>query len=107
MNNHKSNKSQCATNTSGRLQIFRKSDVVPAGVEEGLTVRKRGTRTSLTFRKVLRGPCDCSFPKYCDSRIVTNSAPEADVEAMARAEIASLEVITLKELYLYSLKETL
>ena len=97
MNNHKSNKSQCATNTSGRLQIFRKSDVVPAGVEEGLTVRKRGTRTSLTFRKVLRGPCECPFPKYCDSRIVTNSAPEADVEAMARAEITSLEVITLKE----------
>lgn len=61
-------------------------------------MRKRGTRTSLTFRKVLRGPCDCNFPKYCDSKIVTNSPHEADVEAMALTEIASLEVNTVQHL---------
>ena len=79
--------------------VTRKSDVVPAGVGGGLTVRKRGTRTSLTFRKVLRGPCDCAFPKYCDSRITNNSAPEADVEAMAQAEIASLERLHVHDVY--------
>ena len=73
----------------------RKSDVVK--VDEGLTVRRRGTRTSLTFRKVLRGPCRCSFPKYCDSR--TARSDSADVEAMARAEVASLERLHVHDVY--------
>ena len=77
-------------------QIFRKCDVIPAG--GGLTVKKRGTRTSLTFRKVLRGPCECAFPKYCDSRIAANNCgSDADVEAMAQTEIASLEVVKLEK----------
>ena len=74
----------------------RKSDVVK--VDEGLTVRCRGTRTSLTFRKVLRGPCRCPFPKYCDSALAESDA--ADVEALARAEVASsLERLHVHDVY--------
>lgn len=43
----------------------RKMDLVSAG--SGLTVRKRETRVSFTFRKVREGECDCCFVNMCDS----------------------------------------
>ncbi|KAJ8256777.1 hypothetical protein COCON_G00189290 [Conger conger] len=56
----------------------RKFDVVPAGdgVSSGavtsdpgdLTLSKRSTRTSFTFRRVRRTACDCAFPSACDSQ---------------------------------------
>ncbi|XP_045068740.1 alkylated DNA repair protein alkB homolog 8 [Coregonus clupeaformis] len=59
----------------------RKFDVVPACDPESpaavtsdlsnhsnLTLSRRGTRTSLTFRKVRRTPCDCGYPSACDSQ---------------------------------------
>ncbi|KAK6296172.1 hypothetical protein J4Q44_G00338850 [Coregonus suidteri] len=59
----------------------RKFDVVPACDPESpaavtsdlsnhsnLTLSRRGTRTSLTFRKVRRTPCDCGYPSGCDSQ---------------------------------------
>lgn len=30
-------------------------------------IRRGARRVSFTFRKVLRGPCQCEFPQYCDS----------------------------------------
>ncbi|XP_071452506.1 tRNA (carboxymethyluridine(34)-5-O)-methyltransferase alkbh8 isoform X2 [Hetaerina americana] len=36
-------------------------------VEEYLSVRHRGTRTSFTFRRILRGECFCDFHQQCDS----------------------------------------
>ncbi|XP_036392859.1 alkylated DNA repair protein alkB homolog 8 [Megalops cyprinoides] len=33
-----------------------------------LTLSKRATRTSFTFRKVRRSPCDCAYPSACDSQ---------------------------------------
>ncbi|KAJ6662280.1 hypothetical protein lerEdw1_012444 [Lerista edwardsae] len=33
-----------------------------------LTLNKRGKRTSFTFRKVRRSPCNCSYPSVCDSQ---------------------------------------
>nr|XP_028582029.1 alkylated DNA repair protein alkB homolog 8 isoform X2 [Podarcis muralis] len=33
-----------------------------------LTLNKRGERTSFTFRKVRRSPCNCSYPSVCDSQ---------------------------------------
>ncbi|XP_066910679.1 alkylated DNA repair protein alkB homolog 8-like isoform X2 [Clytia hemisphaerica] len=33
-----------------------------------LTMRERGIRISLTFRKILRGECRCAFPTKCDSQ---------------------------------------
>uniref|UniRef100_A0AAY4CR19 Methyltransferase type 11 domain-containing protein n=1 Tax=Denticeps clupeoides TaxID=299321 RepID=A0AAY4CR19_9TELE len=56
----------------------RKFDMVPACETEGplavtpdpsnLTLSKRGTRTSFTFRKVRQTPCDCAYPSVCDSQ---------------------------------------
>ena len=31
--------------------------------------RERGTRISLTYRKVRTGPCQCSFPALCDTAL--------------------------------------
>ncbi|KAM4702091.1 tRNA (carboxymethyluridine(34)-5-O)-methyltransferase ALKBH8 [Discoglossus pictus] len=60
----------------------RKFDVVQAsetqkvgtvsGNTEELTLNKRGTRTSFTFRKVRRSPCNCAFPSVCDSQQMKN-----------------------------------
>ncbi|XP_067889838.1 alkylated DNA repair protein alkB homolog 8 isoform X2 [Heterodontus francisci] len=57
----------------------RKFDVVPAsdlqktttisGDISNLTLNKRGTRTSFTFRKIRMTPCDCAYPEVCDSQI--------------------------------------
>uniref|UniRef100_A0A668ACD6 AlkB homolog 8, tRNA methyltransferase n=1 Tax=Myripristis murdjan TaxID=586833 RepID=A0A668ACD6_9TELE len=59
----------------------RKFDMVPAcdpqspavitsdlSYNSSLTLNKRGTRTSLTFRKIRHAPCCCAFPSACDSQ---------------------------------------
>ncbi|XP_045930473.1 alkylated DNA repair protein alkB homolog 8 isoform X1 [Micropterus dolomieu] len=59
----------------------RKFDIVPAcdpqspahttpdhGTHSNLTLSKRGTRTSFTFRKIRHEPCRCAFPSVCDSQ---------------------------------------
>ncbi|NXN93948.1 ALKB8 protein, partial [Rhinopomastus cyanomelas] len=52
----------------------------------GLTLNRRETRTSFTFRKVRRSPCTCIYPSVCDSqkgqtRLVQPSFPHSDTEA--------------------------
>uniref|UniRef100_UPI00398E641F tRNA (carboxymethyluridine(34)-5-O)-methyltransferase ALKBH8 n=1 Tax=Pristiophorus japonicus TaxID=55135 RepID=UPI00398E641F len=75
----------------------RKFDVVPAsemqktgtisGDISNLTLNKRGTRTSFTFRKVRMTPCDCAYPDVCDSQISCKcrdpppSVPSSDDDA--------------------------
>ncbi|XP_075706095.1 tRNA (carboxymethyluridine(34)-5-O)-methyltransferase ALKBH8 isoform X2 [Rhinoderma darwinii] len=39
-----------------------------SGNTEELTLSKRGTRTSFTFRKIRHGSCKCVFPLVCDSQ---------------------------------------
>uniref|UniRef100_A0A8C2X4M6 AlkB homolog 8, tRNA methyltransferase n=1 Tax=Cyclopterus lumpus TaxID=8103 RepID=A0A8C2X4M6_CYCLU len=59
----------------------RKFDMVPAcnqqspahttpdlSTSSNLTLSKRGTRTSFTFRKIRHEPCGCAFPSACDSQ---------------------------------------
>lgn len=49
----------------------RASDILPASQsgDNGLTLKKRELRISLTFRKILGGvPCACKFPAFCDSQ---------------------------------------
>uniref|UniRef100_A0A8C6TZC9 AlkB homolog 8, tRNA methyltransferase n=1 Tax=Neogobius melanostomus TaxID=47308 RepID=A0A8C6TZC9_9GOBI len=66
----------------------RKFDMIPAADSEypiravsnavtqsSLTLSKRGTRTSFTFRKIRHGPCCCAFPSACDSQ-GAHSAPK-------------------------------
>lgn len=67
----------------------RKFDMVPAsdsecpihttsnlGPPSNLTLSKRGTRTSFTFRKIRHGLCRCAFPSACDSQ-GAHSAPKS------------------------------
>ncbi|KAK0162923.1 hypothetical protein PV327_006651 [Microctonus hyperodae] len=44
----------------------RQSDVIK--IDNGITVKERGIRTSFTFRKVRRGDCECKFYEYCNSK---------------------------------------
>ncbi|XP_043976190.1 alkylated DNA repair protein alkB homolog 8 [Gambusia affinis] len=66
----------------------RKFDLVPAcetqsadhsepdlGSHGGLTLSKRGTRTSFTFRKIRHEPCCCAFPSACDSQGGSSPCP--------------------------------
>ncbi|XP_012864928.1 PREDICTED: alkylated DNA repair protein alkB homolog 8 [Dipodomys ordii] len=48
-----------------------------------LTLSKRGVRTSFTFRKVRRTPCNCNYSLVCDSQRKEKppSFPESDKEA--------------------------
>nr|XP_026646498.1 alkylated DNA repair protein alkB homolog 8 isoform X2 [Zonotrichia albicollis] len=51
-----------------------------------LTLNRRETRTSFTFRKVRRSPCNCIYPSVCDSqkgqqRPVQPSFPQNEMEA--------------------------
>ncbi|KFQ29801.1 PREDICTED: alkylated DNA repair protein alkB homolog 8, partial [Merops nubicus] len=51
-----------------------------------LTLNRRETRTSFTFRKVRRNPCNCIYPSVCDSqkrqqREVQPAFPHSEVEA--------------------------
>ncbi|XP_030333688.1 alkylated DNA repair protein alkB homolog 8 isoform X2 [Strigops habroptila] len=51
-----------------------------------LTLNRRETRTSFTFRKVRRSPCNCIYPSVCDSqkgqqRQVQPSFPHSEMEA--------------------------
>ncbi|XP_078078169.1 tRNA (carboxymethyluridine(34)-5-O)-methyltransferase ALKBH8 isoform X2 [Mustelus asterias] len=75
----------------------RKFDVVPAsetqktgtitGDISNLTLNKRGTRTSFTFRKVRTLPCNCAYPEVCDSQSLRKcsdpppSVPSSDGDA--------------------------
>ncbi|XP_008423742.1 alkylated DNA repair protein alkB homolog 8 isoform X3 [Poecilia reticulata] len=66
----------------------RKFDLVPAcetqsadhsepdlGSHGDLTLSKRGTRTSFTFRKIRHEPCCCAFPSACDSQGGSSPSP--------------------------------
>ncbi|NXS08907.1 ALKB8 protein, partial [Neodrepanis coruscans] len=51
-----------------------------------LTLNRRETRTSFTFRKVRRSPCNCIYPSVCDSQkgqqsLVQPSFPHNEMEA--------------------------
>ncbi|XP_028656230.2 alkylated DNA repair protein alkB homolog 8 [Erpetoichthys calabaricus] len=74
----------------------RKSDVVPVINADAaqivssdlgnLTLNKRETRTSFTFRKVRQTPCNCVYPSVCDSQSagklnVPPSVPQSEVDA--------------------------
>ncbi|KAM4827852.1 tRNA (carboxymethyluridine(34)-5-O)-methyltransferase ALKBH8 [Thomomys bottae] len=48
-----------------------------------LTLNKRGVRTSFTFRRVRRTPCNCNYSQVCDGqrKEMLPSFPESDKEA--------------------------
>uniref|UniRef100_A0A8C5PZK3 tRNA (carboxymethyluridine(34)-5-O)-methyltransferase n=1 Tax=Leptobrachium leishanense TaxID=445787 RepID=A0A8C5PZK3_9ANUR len=62
---------------------------------EELTLSKRGTRTSFTFRKVRRNACKCAFPSVCDSQ-QKNESPR---------KVSVLGVETLEKEYVHKVYE--
>ncbi|XP_029898646.1 alkylated DNA repair protein alkB homolog 8 isoform X2 [Aquila chrysaetos chrysaetos] len=66
-------------------ELGQKVGTITADVGD-LTLNRRETRTSFTFRKVRRSPCNCIYPSVCDSqkgqqRQVQPSFPHNDMEA--------------------------
>ncbi|XP_050768512.1 alkylated DNA repair protein alkB homolog 8 isoform X1 [Gymnogyps californianus] len=66
-------------------ELGQKVGTITADVGD-LTLNRRETRTSFTFRKVRRSPCNCIYPSVCDSqkgqqRQVQPSFPHNEMEA--------------------------
>ncbi|XP_016953375.1 alkylated DNA repair protein alkB homolog 8 [Drosophila biarmipes] len=70
-------------------------DVVPS-VSGGLTTQCRGKRTSLTFRHLRRGPCNCSYPALCDTR--QTKVPQELTDSLA-AQAVTLEQQNVHAVY--------
>ncbi|XP_014444264.2 alkylated DNA repair protein alkB homolog 8 isoform X2 [Tupaia chinensis] len=66
-----------------QASVGHKSGIITSDIGD-LTLNKRGIRTSFTFRKVRKMPCNCSYPSVCDSqrKETRPSFPETDKEAL-------------------------
>ncbi|KAL4086997.1 hypothetical protein PRIC1_014055 [Phytophthora ramorum] len=68
----------------------------------------RQRRVSITFRKIRSGPCECQFPKYCDTpeREGQESTGDDDQEATTTAEASSLAPTALEQQFVHEFYET-
>ncbi|XP_009290865.1 tRNA (carboxymethyluridine(34)-5-O)-methyltransferase ALKBH8 isoform X1 [Danio rerio] len=83
----------------------RKFDVVPVSETGGsgvmtsdlsnLTLSRRDTRTSLTFRKIRHTPCNCAYPSVCDSQ----RPPSPPVVPVAEGDACRLESQYVHQVY--------
>ncbi len=71
----------------------RATDVVPSS-SGSLTLHRRGTRVSLTFRETIREPCRCNHPENCDSR---DKDEEKSIDGKVAAALESLHVHSVYE----------
>ncbi|KAK2912599.1 alkylated DNA repair protein alkB homolog 8 [Channa argus] len=73
------------------------------GTNSNLTLSKRGTRTSFTFRKIRHEPCRCAFPSACDSQggcsAPSPSPPCPPSLPCCRADAAQLEEEYVHQVY--------
>ncbi|XP_012693354.2 alkylated DNA repair protein alkB homolog 8 [Clupea harengus] len=87
----------------------RKFDMVPAHGSEGsvvtsdpsnLTLNRRGTRTSFTFRRLRHAPCVCPYPSVCDSQSPP-AAPAPDAPSLPRddGDASRLEAQFVHQVY--------
>ncbi|KAH8410894.1 hypothetical protein KR222_007172 [Zaprionus bogoriensis] len=70
-------------------------DVLPTAAGS-LTTQARSKRTSLTFRRLRRGACDCAYPTLCDTR--QRTAPQALAATLA-THASDLEQHNVHEVY--------
>ncbi|XP_047450942.1 alkylated DNA repair protein alkB homolog 8 isoform X2 [Mugil cephalus] len=65
---------------------------MPDRTHSDLTLCKRGTRTSFTFRKIRHEPCHCAFPSACDSQGAPSApSPPPPTLPCCHADAACLE----------------
>ncbi|KAG8584701.1 hypothetical protein GDO81_004726 [Engystomops pustulosus] len=67
-----------------------------SGNTDELTLSKRGTRTSFTFRKIRHGSCKCAFPSVCDSQQALEKKSPPQVKDL---EPESLEMEYVHKVY--------
>ncbi|XP_017148177.1 alkylated DNA repair protein alkB homolog 8 [Drosophila miranda] len=70
-------------------------DVVPTATGS-LTTQARSKRTSLTFRRLRRGNCNCSYPTLCDSQ---QSKVPQEMSTTLADQAVSLEQQNVHEVY--------
>uniref|UniRef100_A0A1I8PW84 tRNA (carboxymethyluridine(34)-5-O)-methyltransferase n=1 Tax=Stomoxys calcitrans TaxID=35570 RepID=A0A1I8PW84_STOCA len=61
-----------------------------------LTTQRRSKRTSLTFRKLRKGPCICKFPTLCDTKINELQNTESTIDT---GKAALLEEVNVHKVY--------
>jgi len=66
-----------------------------------LTLKERGFRISLTFRKVLKDKCDCKFPEKCDLQSFSPPFPESTSEDAIFVPKTDLEAQRLEATHVY------
>ncbi|KAF7662152.1 hypothetical protein LDENG_00243880 [Lucifuga dentata] len=72
----------------------------PAQTTSDVTLSKRGTRTSFTFRKIRHAPCRCAFPSACDSQGAPSPSPPSPPSLpCCHADAARLEEEYVHQVY--------
>ncbi|XP_074535698.1 tRNA (carboxymethyluridine(34)-5-O)-methyltransferase alkbh8 [Halichoeres trimaculatus] len=93
----------------------RKFDTLPAcdpqpsadfGTHSNLTLSKRGTRTSFTFRKIRNTPCDCAFPSACDSQ-GASSVPTVSTPMPPSLPCSHTDAALLEEQYVHRVYDSI
>lgn len=83
----------------------RKFDIIPiAGGLKRLTVKKRETRISFTFRRLQDGPCNCVYNQMCDTFQEQNkpeSNNDAVIKSAAQLELENVHKVILGFLQFY------
>lgn len=67
--------------------------VTPNG---NLSTRRRSKRTSLTFRRLRKAPCNCNYPLLCDTRLNEIRTLESTIES---EKAALLEEVNVHKVY--------
>lgn len=75
----------------------RKFDIIPSGGLKGLTVKKRETRISFTFRWLQDGPCNCVFKQICDTFQEQNKLNDGIIKSAAQLEQENVHNVILED----------
>lgn len=66
----------------------------------------RQRRVSITFRKIHSGPCECSFPKYCDTPERDGQEDAQEEELDPSSQTTSLAPTAMEKQYVHEFYET-
>ena len=69
----------------------------------GITLHKRGTRLSFTFRKVRGSPCNCNYKQQCDSQ----KSPEMSSSKLTSLPCSQKEAEELEKRHVHEVYENI